>query len=211
MIFDLFNELQMPQPWAPDHERDVYANALEQAQLADELGYGCWWSVEHHCTPEFSYSGAPELMNVAISQRTERIRIGHSGVLTPFKINHPLRVAERVAVLDHLSHGRVELGLARSGGAEWSTFGIDPDATLAELEETARLCVTAWTEPEFTLGVGTAPHPGAHGRAQAGAAAAPGVVADGVVARAASAWPVSSAWASSARRCSHPCRCSSRW
>jgi alkanesulfonate monooxygenase SsuD/methylene tetrahydromethanopterin reductase-like flavin-dependent oxidoreductase (luciferase family) len=71
-------------------------------------------------------------------------------VLTPFKINHPLRVAERVAVLDHLSHGRVELGLARSGGAEWSTFGIDPDATLAELEETARLCVTAWTEPEFT-------------------------------------------------------------
>jgi alkanesulfonate monooxygenase SsuD/methylene tetrahydromethanopterin reductase-like flavin-dependent oxidoreductase (luciferase family) len=150
MIFDLFNELQMPQPWAPGHEGRVFANALEQATLADELGYGCWWSVEHHCTPEFSYSSAPELMNAAIAQRTQRLRVGHAGVLTPFKINHPLRVAERAAVLDHLSNGRVELGLARSGGAEWATFGIEPDGTLAELEEAARLMVTAWTEPEFT-------------------------------------------------------------
>jgi alkanesulfonate monooxygenase SsuD/methylene tetrahydromethanopterin reductase-like flavin-dependent oxidoreductase (luciferase family) len=150
VIFDLFNELQMPEPWPRNHEADVYANGLAQAQLADELGYGCWWSVEHHCSPEFSYSSAPELMNVAIAQRTERIRIGHAGVLTPFRINHPLRVAERAAVLDHLSQGRVELGLARSGGAEWATFGVDPDQTLAELEEAARLAVTAWTEPEFT-------------------------------------------------------------
>src|SRR4051812_9363363 len=149
MIFDLFNELQMPQPWPPEHERLVFANALDQAALADELGYGCWWSVEHHCSPEFSYSSAPELMNAALSQRTERIRIGHAGVLTPFKINHPLRVAERAAVLDHLSNGRVELGLARSGGGEWTTFGIDGEATLVELEETARLAVKAWTEPEF--------------------------------------------------------------
>jgi len=150
MIFDLFNELQAPAPWVPDHEHRVFAHALEQAELADELGYGCWWSVEHHCSPEFSYSSAPELVNTAISQRTERLRIGHAGVLSPFKINHPLRVAERAAVLDHLSNGRVELGLARSGGAEWATFGIDPEGTLAELEEAARLMVTAWTEPEFT-------------------------------------------------------------
>jgi alkanesulfonate monooxygenase SsuD/methylene tetrahydromethanopterin reductase-like flavin-dependent oxidoreductase (luciferase family) len=150
VIFDLFNELQMPTPWPANHEHQVITNAIEQAMLADELGYGCWWSVEHHCSPEFSYSSAPELMNAALAQRTERLRIGHAGVLTPFKINHPLRVAERAAVLDHLSDGRVELGLARSGGGEWTTFGIDGDATLVELEETARLCVAAWTEPELT-------------------------------------------------------------
>jgi alkanesulfonate monooxygenase SsuD/methylene tetrahydromethanopterin reductase-like flavin-dependent oxidoreductase (luciferase family) len=150
VIFDLFNELQMPRPWGVDHEHQVFTNALAQARLADELGYGCWWSVEHHCAPEFSYSSAPELMNVAIAQQTERLRVGHAGVLSPFRINHPLRVAERAAVLDHLSNGRVELGLARSGGAEWATFGIDPEATLAELEEAARLMVTAWTEPEFS-------------------------------------------------------------
>jgi alkanesulfonate monooxygenase SsuD/methylene tetrahydromethanopterin reductase-like flavin-dependent oxidoreductase (luciferase family) len=150
VIFDLFNELQMATPWPPDHEHQVFLNGIEQAMLADELGYGCWWSVEHHCSPEFSYSSAPELMNAALSQSTERIRIGHAGVLTPFKINHPLRVAERAAVLDHLSNGRVELGLARSGGGEWTTFGIEGDATLRELEETARLAVKAWAEPDFS-------------------------------------------------------------
>ncbi len=147
MIFDLFNELQRPEPAS---EGDVFAGALAQAELADELGYGCWWSVEHHCTPGFSYSGAPELVNAAIAMRTRRLRIGHAGVLTPFRINHPLRAAERIAVLDHLSGGRVEVGLARSGGAEWATFGVDPEATLAELEEAARLMVTAWTQPEFS-------------------------------------------------------------
>src|SRR5256885_102115 len=130
VIFDLFNELQRPRP---NDEHDVFMGALEQAALADELGYGCWWSVEHHCTPDFSYSGAPELMNTAIAMRTERLRVGHAGILTPFRINHPLRAAERVAVLDHLSGGRVEVGLARSGGAEWATFGVDPEGTLAEL------------------------------------------------------------------------------
>jgi alkanesulfonate monooxygenase SsuD/methylene tetrahydromethanopterin reductase-like flavin-dependent oxidoreductase (luciferase family) len=147
MIFDLFNELQRPDAAS---ESAVFAGALEQAALADALGYGCWWSVEHHCTPGFSYSGAPELVNTAIAMRTERLRIGHAGVLTPFRINHPLRAAERIAVLDHLSGGRVEVGLARSGGAEWATFGVDPEQTLAELEEAARLMVTAWTEPSFT-------------------------------------------------------------
>jgi hypothetical protein len=51
VIFDLFNELQMPAPRPPDHEPRVFTNGIEQAMLADELGYGCWWSVEHHRSP----------------------------------------------------------------------------------------------------------------------------------------------------------------
>jgi hypothetical protein len=39
MQVDLFNELQRPRPWAPDHERDVFAGALAQVKLADDLGY----------------------------------------------------------------------------------------------------------------------------------------------------------------------------
>jgi len=76
VIFDLFNELQRPRP---NLEHEVFTGALAQASLADELGYGCWWSVEHHCSPEFSYSSAPELMNAALTQRTVRLRIGHAG------------------------------------------------------------------------------------------------------------------------------------
>ncbi|MEO5722735.1 MAG: LLM class flavin-dependent oxidoreductase [Ilumatobacteraceae bacterium] len=149
MIFDVFNELQRPRPWGPDHEGQVFRDGIEQAELADRLGYDCWWMVEHHCTPEFSYSGAPEMFNAALSQRTERIRLGHSGVLSPFKINHPLRVAERAAMLDQLSGGRAEIALARSGGAEWETFGIDPASTLEELDEAFKILVGAWTEELF--------------------------------------------------------------
>lgn len=149
MIFDLFNELQRPGAVPGVGERAEFANGLEQIRLADRLGYGCWWMVEHHCSPEFSLSSAPEMVNAAYAQHTERIHLGHSGVLSPFRINHPLRVAERGAVLDQLSGGRAEIGLARSGGAEWDTFGIEPESTIAELETTARLCVRAWTEDSF--------------------------------------------------------------
>lgn len=150
MIFDVFNELQRPRPWEPQHEHQVFRDGIEQAVLADQLGYACWWMVEHHCTPEFSYSGAPELFNAALSQRTERIHLGHSGVLSPFIINHPLRVAERAAVLDQLSNGRAEIALARSGGAEWDTFGVDPQTTLEQLDEAYRILVSAWTDETFS-------------------------------------------------------------
>ena len=114
-------------------------------------------------------------------------------------------------MLDHLSNGRVELGLARSGGAEWATFGIDPDATLAELEEAARLCVTAWTEPEFSweserLSIPTrtvVPKPVQQPH--------PALWQTVVVAEQLPHGGRARAWASSARRCSRRCRCSSRW
>ena len=113
-------------------QRPVRAAALRAGKvvymavpkLADELGFGCWWNVEHHGAEEFSYSSAPEMMPVVLSQHTKRIRFGHSGILAPHNINHPLRVAERAAFTDIVSGGRVELGLARSGGTEWETFDV---------------------------------------------------------------------------------------
>ena len=86
MKLDIFTEVQKARAaWGDDHEQDVIEETLEQARLADELGYECWWQVEHHGATEFSYSSAPELLLTAISQRTSRLRLGHSGVLAPFK------------------------------------------------------------------------------------------------------------------------------
>lgn len=150
MIFDLFNELQRPGPFAPDHEHRALFDGIEQAKAADRGGFGCWWMVEHHGSTEFSYSSAPELVLTAIAQHTERLRLGHAGVLSPFKINHPVRVAERAAVLDHLSGGRLELGLARSGGTEWETFGITAESTRDELTEAFRAIPKMWTEDVFS-------------------------------------------------------------
>jgi alkanesulfonate monooxygenase SsuD/methylene tetrahydromethanopterin reductase-like flavin-dependent oxidoreductase (luciferase family) len=77
-------------------------------------------------------------MPVLLAQHTKRLRFGHSGILAPFRINHPVRVAERAAFADVVSGGRLELGLARSGGTEWDTFGVDPETSRAELRERSR-------------------------------------------------------------------------
>ncbi len=153
MILDIFSELQRAIPkdqvGDADFEGRVLRDAIEQAKLADELGFGCWWTVEHHGAKEFSYSSSPEMMLAVLSQHTERIHLGHSGVLAPFSINHPIRIAERAAFLDQVSGGRLELGLARSGGTEWETFEVDPDSSREQLREAMQMIPAMWTQDEF--------------------------------------------------------------
>jgi len=149
MKIDLFNEIQNPRPRLEGHEQRRFREAIEQAKLADDLGYGCWWQVEHHGADEFSLSSAPELLLAAISQQTSRIRLGHSAVLSPGKFNHPIRVAERAATLDHLSGGRVELGLTRSTSPEWRLFDVDPDDVRSQTQEAFEMLPGMWTSERF--------------------------------------------------------------
>jgi alkanesulfonate monooxygenase SsuD/methylene tetrahydromethanopterin reductase-like flavin-dependent oxidoreductase (luciferase family) len=150
IVLDVFSELQRARRGDPLREHQVYFDAIEQAQLADRLGFGCWWTVEHHGATEFSYSSVPELMLTVLARETERIHLGHSGVLAPFRINHPIRVAERAAFTDVLSNGRMELGLARSGGTEWDAFGIDPGRSRAELREALTVIPRMWMQDRFS-------------------------------------------------------------
>src|SRR5205085_7656697 len=100
--------------WGPESEYRLLHESLAQIELADGLGYDYAWEVEHHFLEEYSHSSAPEVFLGAVSQRTRRIRLGHGIVQLP--TNHPIRVAERVATLDLLSGGRVELGLGEGQG-----------------------------------------------------------------------------------------------
>lgn len=150
MKFDVFCEIQLPKPFPPDHERRLILDTIEQAKEADRAGFEIWWQVEHHGAPEFSYSAAPELILTAIALQTEKLRVGHAGVLAPYKINGPLRVAERAATLDILSGGRFELGLAKSGGKEWETFGVDPETARDELREALIMIPKMWTQETFS-------------------------------------------------------------
>src|ERR1700726_5189919 len=123
MKFGIFYELQLPRPWRPDNELKLYQNALTQLELADNYGYDYAWEVEHHFLEEYSHSSAPEVFLGAASQRTKRIRLGHGVV--QLTTNQPHRVAERVATLDLLSGGRVDLGMGEAAGpAELHPFGI---------------------------------------------------------------------------------------
>jgi alkanesulfonate monooxygenase SsuD/methylene tetrahydromethanopterin reductase-like flavin-dependent oxidoreductase (luciferase family) len=147
---DIFCEVQLAKPWPGEHEREILTNTIEQARAADKAGFDVWWQVEHHGAPEFSYSAAPEVILTAIAMSTQRMHVGHAGVLAPFRINGPLRVAERAATLDILSGGRFELGLAKSGGKEWETFGVNPETARQELREAIQMIPQMWTEPNFS-------------------------------------------------------------
>ena len=153
MKIDIFSEMQHPKSlWGDDgqHEHRLFEQTLEQAKLADEMGYGCWWEVEHHTAVEFSFSSAPELMLTAIAQNTQQIDVGHAAVLAPSRFNHAIRIAERAAFLDHLSNGRLQMGMARSTVPEWRTFNIEADSTRDQLQQTFEMVPKMWTQDTFS-------------------------------------------------------------
>ncbi len=122
MKFGIFYEHQIPRPWDEGSEYRLLQHSLDQIELADGLGYDYAWEVEHHFLEEYSHSSAPEVFLAAASQRTKRIRLGHG--IVQLTTNHPARVAERVATLDLVSHGRVELGIGEgSSVTELHPFG----------------------------------------------------------------------------------------
>src|SRR5580693_8288838 len=157
MRFGLFYEHQLPRPWAMDDEARIMRESLEQVELADRLGFDYVWEVEHHFLEEYSHSAAPEVFLAAASQRTKRIRLGHGIVNVMPAVNHPARVAERIATLDLLSDGRVEFGTGESSSAaELGGFLVDRGRKRAmwqeELGAIARMMVEepfAGIEGEF--------------------------------------------------------------
>lgn len=126
MKFGIFYEHQMARPWSEGQEHKLFKDALDQIELADGLGFDFVWQVEHHFLEEYSHSSAPEVFLAAVSQRTKNIRLGHGIVNVMPQVNHPARVAERVATLDLISDGRVEFGTGESSSqAELGAFGVN--------------------------------------------------------------------------------------
>lgn len=146
--FGIFYEHQIPRPWGPLSEYQVFQESLAQIELADRLGFDYAWVVEHHFLEEYSHSSAPEVFLGAATQRTRRIRLGHGIVQLP--TNHPIRVAERVATLDLISGGRVELGLGEGQGpVELHPFGARVRDKREVWEEAVRALIPAFTRDRW--------------------------------------------------------------
>lgn len=119
-----FYEHQLPRPWTRESEHRLFKDALDQVELADRLGFDYVWATEHHFLEEYAHSSAPEVFLAAASQRTRNIRLGHGIVQLPPLINHPARVAERIATLDLVSDGRCEFGTGE-GATECELGGFN--------------------------------------------------------------------------------------
>ena len=151
MKFGVMFQLSVPRPWTRESERTVINNALEQVKLADELGYDYVWSTEHHFLEEYSHSSSPELFLTACAMVTKRIRLGHGIVVCVPEYSSPIRIAERTAMLDILSGGRLDVGTGRSATwTELAGMGADFDLTKQSWDEYVRVIPKMWTQERFS-------------------------------------------------------------
>src|SRR3984957_19909374 len=120
MEFGIFVQGYIPK-WKsasdPDAEHTSLMEDLELAIAADKAGFKYIWASEHHFLEEYSHLSANDVFLGYLAHATERAHLG-SGIFNPLpQVNHPAKVAERVAMLDHLSGNRFEFGTGRGAGS----------------------------------------------------------------------------------------------
>ena len=127
----------------------------EQVQLCEQLGFDAVWLPEHHLNPEgLGNSPNPILFAADLACRTSRIKIGFACLTTTMW--HPIRLAEDIALLDHLTRGRIEVGFGRGGRpSDTMPFNVkadprNPDTNRELFTETIDAVVAAWTSDYFS-------------------------------------------------------------
>ncbi len=147
--------------WVPDYldgrndayEHERLINETRIAEAGDRSNWKYVWVTEHHFLAEYSHISANEIVMPHILARTDRIRVA-SGIInvTP-PVNHPARIAERVAMLDHLSGGRFDFGTGRgSSTTEQAGFGItDPDLTKEMFDEVMPEFRKMWAQDSYSF------------------------------------------------------------
>jgi len=148
MKFGLLFETQRPYEGNDIDWNTLYKETLDQCELADQMGFDNLWFVEHHFLTGFSGSPCPEVLFGALSQRTKNIRIGFGVSILPS--HHPIHIAERVAMVDQLTDGRVEFGTGRSNAYEQVGQGIDPRETRERWDEALTMLPKMWQSDEFS-------------------------------------------------------------
>src|SRR6266498_4232913 len=101
----------------PDFEHHALVGDIEIIKAADKAGFKYVWVSEHHFLDEYSHLSASEVFLGYLAGVTERIHLGSAIWNISPPVNHPVRVAERVTMMDHLSEGRFEFGMGRGAGS----------------------------------------------------------------------------------------------
>ena len=148
MRFSLIFEAQTVDA-SPRGERQVFDELVEQAVLAEQLGFDVVWCVEHTSLTHYAHMSAPETFLAYIAGKTNRIGIGHGVVCLMPAMNHPIKVAERISTLDILSKGRVHFGMGKGGSQqEAGAYGYDLKALQPLIDEAMYLIPKMFVEDE---------------------------------------------------------------
>jgi alkanesulfonate monooxygenase SsuD/methylene tetrahydromethanopterin reductase-like flavin-dependent oxidoreductase (luciferase family) len=136
-------------------QRQAIDDLLTIANRAETLGFDGIWLAERHFSPPggaaliSSIGSAPLLLATAIAMRTSRLRIGTAVLLLP--LGHPVRLAEEVATLDHLSQGRLDLGIGRSSFPRaYEGYNIPYEESRERFREYLEVMRLAWTQPRVS-------------------------------------------------------------
>jgi alkanesulfonate monooxygenase SsuD/methylene tetrahydromethanopterin reductase-like flavin-dependent oxidoreductase (luciferase family) len=130
----------------PERGAEVYNEYLDQLEYAEELGFDAVCVNEHHQSA-YGLMPAPDLIAAMLARRTERIKIAIVGNAIALR-DHPLRVAEEIAMLDNVTRGRIISGFVRGIGFEHYIQGISPYKSRERFLEAHDLIVAAWTRRE---------------------------------------------------------------
>ena len=128
---------------------DVYDEHIRLAREIEALGYHSYFVIEHQNSP-IGRITAPTVYLTAVARATSTLRIG--AMMWQLPLYHPLRLAQEVAMLDHLSRGRVEFGTGIGVHEhEFIRWGIDYYQRAAISSEVLQLVKMAWTQDEVTF------------------------------------------------------------
>jgi alkanesulfonate monooxygenase SsuD/methylene tetrahydromethanopterin reductase-like flavin-dependent oxidoreductase (luciferase family) len=130
--------------------QQLYEERLQLLEAADAADFYAYHLAEHHATP-LGMASSPGLFLAAAAQRTSRIRLGPLVYILP--LYNPLRLIEEICMLDHLSGGRLELGVGRGiSPYELGYFGIEDDASARSVyDEALAVIVTGLTSERLTF------------------------------------------------------------
>ena len=155
MEFGIFLNGYLPGPAAhdPASEHRMLMEEVGFVEVADKYNWKYAWFGEHHSLTEYSHMSAPEVLMGYLAGRTSYIHLA-TGItsLSPRK-EHPVRYAERAAMLDHITEGRFEWGTGRGAGShELASFNImDKNSTKAEWEEVVHEIPRMWEVRDYTF------------------------------------------------------------
>jgi hypothetical protein len=131
-------------------EAEAFTQSFAQVDAAERWGLDVIWLAELHFLPERSVASAPLLIASAIAARTRRMKIGIAVQVLP--LCHPLRLAEEVATLDHISHGRLILGVGRSGFPRtYEAYGVPYGESRERFVEVLEILKRSWNDERFSF------------------------------------------------------------
>jgi alkanesulfonate monooxygenase SsuD/methylene tetrahydromethanopterin reductase-like flavin-dependent oxidoreductase (luciferase family) len=130
-------------------QASAFRDVFELTDRAEAWGIDCIWLGEIHFTPTRSVISASLQVASSIATRTRRLHVGTAVQVLP--LNHPLRIAEEVATIDHISEGRFEFGIGRSGVVRsYDIYGVPYGESQARFREALDIIRQAWRGEPFS-------------------------------------------------------------